>query len=119
MELPFDFEILVINDFENKTYFEDRRVIELFNPNGGVAKSRNLGVNTASYEKLLLIDDDMIVNKSSILWIFNQLDHSIHNALNVDWVYPPELRAKAQKTKFGRYLLTQGHASSRRMDGQR
>ncbi len=111
IDFPFETEIIIVNDFENQLYFSDLPVVEIFNPEGGVAKSRNLGVSVSNHDHLLFIDDDMIVTEDAILWIKDSLSTTLKTALNVDWIYPGDLLARAQRSKFGRYLINNGHAS--------
>jgi GT2 family glycosyltransferase len=108
-----DMEIIIVND--SKTHevdlgFSDPSITILKNKKSGVASARNLGVDHAKNEKLIFMDDDMIVNEEAISYIDKFLEENPQSCININWVYPNELQQKIQKKKFGRYLLKNGHA---------
>lgn len=106
-------EIIVINDSKtnepNVDAFKDMvRVVK--NTGSGVASARNFGAKLATYENIIFIDDDIVIDHASLLYITTFLDEHPDCCVNIDWVYPMELQEKIRKTKFGRYLLYNGHA---------
>ncbi len=103
-----DYEIIVINDSKTNTVeipteWSDKITL-LNNPKQGVASARNLGASIARSGHLLFVDDDMIINRKAVERAITYLKESPDTCLNIDWVYPPELRAKLDSYQFGRYL---------------
>lgn len=106
-------EIIVVND--SKTNEVDVSTIQypikvIKNPKSGVASARNFGLQHATHDKLVFIDDDIIVSKEAISFISNFLNEKGDACINLDWVYPVDLQKSIGKTKFGRYLVKNGHA---------
>ena len=108
-----DMEIIVVNDSKDCLLHLGEKypgVLVLDNPKSGVASARNLGLRHARHEKIIFMDDDMMVHREALLFIIGFLDQHPGNSINLNWIYPPDLQAKIRKTKFGRYLLRNGHA---------
>ncbi len=100
-------EIIVVNDSKTKepTLVNDSRVRLINNSKQGVASARNGGAKVATGEVILFLDDDILISPESVrhlLSIHRQLDHV---ALNLDWVYPPEILNDLHHRSFGRFLI--------------
>lgn len=110
-------EFIVVNDSKNSVVLlsntEKNKIILLNNPKQGVASARNLGVHYATSDKLLFIDDDIIISQQNIIKLIECLNTiSIDNAcINVNWVYPPKLNITLGKSPFGRFLIKHGFTS--------
>ena len=102
------YEVIVINDSKTnaiKIPIEWTDTISVYhNPKQGVASARNYGASLAQSEKLVFIDDDMIITRQSVEKTIEYLDHNKDVCLNLDWVYPVELQEKLHNYSFGRYL---------------
>jgi GT2 family glycosyltransferase len=102
------YEILVINDSKTNVVEipqEWQSAISVYNnPKQGVASARNYGVSLAKSDNLLFVDDDMIINRKAVQRAIDFLKEKSNDCLNVDWVYPPELRERMNGYQFGRYL---------------
>jgi glycosyltransferase involved in cell wall biosynthesis len=103
-------EVIVVNDgdsdldipaeFADKAHFYK-------NPERGVSYARNFGALKAKGNLLFFVDDDMWINRESLEWINSYviLQQNTDAVYNINWVYPPELNEKLNKTKIGQYLL--------------
>lgn len=111
--LPFEFEVIVVNDNKelHSTIYLNTLTKLLFNTIGGAASSRNLGASNAKYNYFLFIDDDMIVSKDSIVYIYTELTKDENISYNVDWTYPLDLLNIIKKKAFGRYLINNNHTT--------
>jgi glycosyltransferase involved in cell wall biosynthesis len=103
-----DYEIIVINDSKTNivqiAYEWEDKVYVINNTKQGVASARNLGATIAKAELLIFVDDDVIINRKAVERAIEYLGKNKNVSLNVDWVYPPELRKKLNTYQFGRYL---------------
>ncbi len=102
-----EFEIIVVNDGEEKVYYEDKRVNIVKNQKKGVASARNYGVSLSKYENLLFFDDEMLLNDQSIEILFDFFNSYKKDqfCLNIDWIYPDNLINLCKANNFGRYLI--------------
>ncbi len=101
-----EFEIIVVNDGDEEVCVEDNRVKIVKNTKKGVASARNYGVSLSKHDFLLFLDDDMLINDSSVEIITNFInsDKKEKFCLNIDWIYPKTLIELCEKSNFGRYL---------------
>lgn len=103
-------EIIIVNDYkEGSVVLSEENKSSLIhivnNPKKGVASARNYGANQAHSFKLIFVDDDMIVNRETILKSINFLDTTKKKSYNANWDYEKELLSQISKTQFGRYLI--------------
>jgi GT2 family glycosyltransferase len=112
-----DYEIIVINDSKNNTVDIpaewSKHISVVNNPKQGVASARNLGASLAKSEKLLFIDDDMIINRRSVDRAIAFLDEHKNACLNINWLYPDDLNNNLEAYQFGRYLIHFGFTTLR------
>ena len=106
-----DAEIIVVND--SKTAMVQlpevsSKVLLLNNPKSGVAAARNFGAANAKGEVLLFVDDDILIGKENIKAIIEAHQQFPDAALNLLWVYPPDLMNQVRETSFGRFLIKYG-----------
>ncbi len=109
----FNAEIIVVNDSSQhlQALKPHPKLTYLNNPKSGAASARNFGALHADAILLLFLDDDMLLSKDHLDVI---LSHSLKEPTHIyllNWTYPPELEATLQRTKFGRYLLSQRYTS--------
>lgn len=109
-------EIIVVNDYkEGEVILYEKNKSTLItlvnNPKQGVASARNYGANLANSKNLIFIDDDMIVNKETILASIIFLNTTEKSTYNANWVYEKELLSQIIKTQFGRYLIQNNFTS--------
>lgn len=103
-------EVIIVNDY-NKNDIELAQsnkipYIKVFNnPKQGVASARNLGAKEAHSDKLLFVDDDMILNRSAIKKAIDFLETYPNATCNANWIYEEKLTNEISKTSFGRYLI--------------
>lgn len=115
----FDIEFIVINDSKKSPIVllkEEQALIRVYdNPKQGVASARNYGVSLASSDIIMFLDDDMILRPENIKHIFSLLKRvdMSNTCFNIDWIYPPQLISKIEKTKFGRFLIQNGFTTMR------
>lgn len=100
-------EIIVVNDSKTRepVLLSDPRVRQINNPKQGVASARNCGARVATGEVILFLDDDIVISPESVrhvLSVHRQLDGI---ALNLDWIYPPEILRGLDGESFGRFLI--------------
>lgn len=67
------FELIIVDDgsLDNtgevcRSYLRDPRVIYLFQPNGGLASARNMGIKASRHEHLCFLDDDDLYEPSKL-----------------------------------------------------
>lgn len=103
-----DAEVIVINDskISRPLVPPSPRVSLLDNPRSGVASARNLGASKSQGAIILFVDDDIVISAESVRHILRVHRENPHIALNLDWMYPPELMQMLDKTTFGRFLST-------------
>jgi GT2 family glycosyltransferase len=107
-------ELIIVNDskeelFDYKHWGESRINFQIVNsPKSGVASARNYGAAIAKGEFLLFIDDDMIVNKESILHAIDFLEKNSNVTYNANWTYSDETVSVLSETCFGRFLISIG-----------
>lgn len=110
-------EIIVINDSKtNHVVIEKKysdRVKVFNNPKNGVAAARNYGAKISSFNRLLFLDDDTLINKSNISDLLVLSKQYPDAAINFSWVYPDELLERIKKTQFGRYLIHINYTSQK------
>ena len=110
-----NYEIIVINDSKtnivqiSEEWGSNIRVYN--NPKQGVASARNLGASLARSEYLIFMDDDMVLNKDVVEKSVLYLKENKNTCLNINWIYPDELRSKLLGHSFGRYLEHYGFTS--------
>lgn len=107
-------EIIVINDSKTAEVTIPNSVssVSIFNnPNNGVASARNLGVKKAKHSLLLFLDDDILISANGLSSAIDFILKHPASALNLNWIYPPELSTTIEHTKFGRYLIQKGFTS--------
>lgn len=117
-----DAEIIVVNDAVGRTPVISSDLLEnvvlLNNPKKSVGAARNFGVNNSNGEYIIFLDDDFLISRESILALGDLLNSHPDKVFNGAWIYPPELLEEIRKTKFGRYLISEGFTSLReRMKG--
>ena len=101
-------EILVINDSktgEPSLPANNGSIRLINNPKSGVAAARNLGVSQAKGNYLLFVDDDIVFEARHLLYTIDFLRSHEQAAINLNWVYPPDLLEACQKTAFGRFMV--------------
>lgn len=106
-------EIIVVDDNKDKPItlpFLHHKLRLLKNPGSGVASARNYGAKYANYDRLIFMDDDMIITQHALSVVTDFLNENPGACMNLSWTYPPELQKQISTTKFGRYLLKNGHA---------
>lgn len=103
-------EVIIVNDYKNKDIelmesnkISNIRVIN--NVKQGVASARNLGAKNAYSDKLLFVDDDMILNRNAINKAIQFLEAHPNATCNANWIYEEKLTNEISKTSFGRYLI--------------
>jgi glycosyltransferase involved in cell wall biosynthesis len=100
-------EIIVVNDSKSSIPVipESLKNVKLFdNPKTGVASARNLGAKNASGHLLLFLDNDILISRESInhiIMLHSQLEHA---AINLNWIYSPEMQQVIGSKNFGRFL---------------
>lgn len=100
-------EIIVVNDGEdviNLQSFDYPRIRVVKNRGKGVASARNTGATLSTGDILLFLDDDIWISEEAIEKIIEFHQHHEHAALNLNWVYPPDVQMNLHETLFGRYL---------------
>ena len=105
--LPFDGEIIIVNDSKNQVLIPDtlkQDIILVNNPKQGVASARNYGASKARGEWLLFMDDDMLINSSNIREVVSLIQDYPQACFNINWEYPTALQKKLKQTQFGRFL---------------
>jgi GT2 family glycosyltransferase len=112
---PDEYEIIIINDSSSSIpvldYLKHISVKLYNNEKSGVASARNFGVRHAKYDTLLFMDDDIIVQKDSLLTVTSLSVKYAQAAINVNWTYPENLTQEIKESTFGRYLLHNGYTS--------
>jgi glycosyltransferase involved in cell wall biosynthesis len=109
-------EIIVVNDNKEADFILDKKntstQITVLNSTGsGVACARNTGAKKARAGKFIFVDDDMLLNKESILNACTFLDKNTDSTYNANWVYETNLIKNISSTKFGRYLIHNQHTT--------
>jgi glycosyltransferase involved in cell wall biosynthesis len=102
-------EIIVVNDGEdvvNLQAFAYPRIRVVKNRGKGVASARNTGATISTGDILLFLDDDMLISEEAIEKVIAFHLHREDSALNLNWVYPPDMQRNLHETLFGRYLET-------------
>jgi len=98
-------EVIIINDSEKDVKIQKNYKVKLYkNPGKGAASARNFGVKKSQFPMLLLLDDDMLIFKENIDKIIKIHSEFPNIALNLNWVYPPDLQKNIMEHNFGRYL---------------
>src|SRR5574337_488774 len=96
---------------------DDIRMLKNPRNRNTVFSSRNYGDSIARAPLLLFIDDDIIVNPASILFVLDFHAKNPRTAANVSWTYPPELIAQMQHSLFGRFQVKSGITTMRELYG--
>lgn len=113
IEIPH--EVIVINDSKEsvpKIPDEYLKKIKLYNnPKKGLASVRNFGLQLATFEYILFIDNDIIIQKNTITELIKLSNNYPQMPINFNWVYPEILIKKAQQIQFGRYMIKNGFTS--------
>lgn len=100
-------EIIIVNDSKTSTVIvpDNLKNVKLFNnPKTGVASARNLGAKHASGQLLLFLDNDILISRESIdhiMMLHSQLDNA---AINLNWIYSPDIHQHLGTGNFGRFL---------------
>lgn len=99
-------EVIVVNDGDSPLDLAQFRtaVKVVANRGSGVASARNTGASFAAGTVLLFMDDDMWMTRRAIEEILRFHNETDFAALNVNWIYPPDLDRMLPDTVFGRYL---------------
>ena len=106
--MGLDYEVIVINDSKENTvdipakWMDKIKVFD--NPKQGVASGRNLGASLARSEFLIFMDDDMILTREAVNRSMEYLRENMDVCMNLNWIYPDELRGTLKEYSFGRYL---------------
>lgn len=103
-------EVIIVNDYKKKdielTASNKVPYIRIFNnPKEGVASARNFGAKNAKSDKILFVDDDMILNRNAIKKAIDFLEAYPNATCNANWIYEEKLTNEISKTSFGRYLI--------------
>lgn len=109
-----DAEVLVVNDSPTGTPIipVNLKNVRLLSSEGrGVATARNRGAREASGDLLIFIDDDVVIDATTVRKVIEQHETNDKIALNPDWVYPPELVEVLHHSAFGRFLFRHGMTS--------
>ena len=113
IEIPH--EVIVINDSKDsvpKIPEEYLGKIKLYNnPKKGLASVRNFGLQLASFEYILFIDNDIIIQKNTIHELIKLSIKHPRMPINFNWTYPDFLINKANQLQFGRYMIKNGFTS--------
>jgi len=106
-------EVIVVNDSKKTVpVIPDASQVKLLNnPGSGVASARNLGVQHATRQWILFLDDDMLISRENLLAYKNYLENTDKICVNLNWTYPPELVAQIKNYAFGRYLIAKKFTS--------
>jgi glycosyltransferase involved in cell wall biosynthesis len=99
-------EIIVVNDGDSPVDKGPKALaIKIIaNRHSGVASARNTGAAAASGRILLFMDDDIWFTQKAIGRIIEIHRAQTNIALNVNWVYPDNLKKRLRLHAFGRYL---------------
>lgn len=101
-------EVIIVNDNKNNLLnpadYKHPKVKFVDNPKQGAASARNYGASLTSRELLLFLDDDIIVNKTSIETSISLLLSINKSVVNCNWEYEPSYRNQLRSKQFGRYL---------------
>ena len=112
-----DYEIIVVNDSKNNQVAIPSEwqgnIICVNNPKQGVASARNLGASLARSGNLVFVDDDMMLNRKAVEGTMEYLKKNKNVCLNINWIYPDELKHRLESYSFGRYLEHFGFTSLR------
>lgn len=103
-----ELEIIVVNDDPNipfKLNNPNTSVRIITNPGKGVASARNFGASNANSKNLIFVDDDMLLNKETILNAIEFIESNPNTCYNANWVYPENILKKISNNLFGRYLI--------------
>lgn len=109
----FEGEIIVVDDNkdEDLTFpFHHSKLRLVKNPGKGVASARNFGLSQIRYDLVIFLDDDMLITLNHITTAVEFISKNPTSCLNFNWTYPPDLLSQIDQTKFGRYLVNNGHA---------
>lgn len=106
-----DAEIIVVNDSSTSELTVPpylSKVTVLQNAKSGVASARNTGARKATGTILLFLDDDILVNRTSVDQILKLHETFPASCFNLNWTYPPSLEAELTKSSFGRLMKRKG-----------
>ena len=109
--LHLDAEIIVVNDSKTSDLIVPSNfssVIVLQNTKTGVASARNTGARKATGSILLFLDDDILINRTSVDQVIRLHEALPFSCFNPDWTYPPSLASELMKTSFGRFMKRKG-----------
>lgn len=102
----YNSEIIVINDSANqKIEFSNPRVRIERNPKKGVASARNFGASMAKSDRLIFLDDDMLLTKPGVDKILEHLCKEEQSFYLLNWKYPHDLESSLKGEKFGRFMI--------------
>lgn len=105
-------EVIVVNDGAQQPDLSDFPAVKLLqNPGSGVASARNRGAAEAASERLIFLDDDMLVFPDNIDTILKLTTNVPDCCINLNWIYPPETEKQIAGQAFGRYLIHYGFTS--------
>ena len=115
----FVHEIIVVNDgevelsdLENSNQGLNVKVVR--NKGKGAAAARNFGAGLATYDLLLFIDDDMLLNENAIPQIIEFHKDKTNCMMSGSREYSPEILEKMNRHSFGRFMVRAGDSG---MDG--
>lgn len=102
-----EFEIIIVNNYHDGiTINEKYKGVKIINcTKNGVAASRNSGALLAKGNWLLFLDDDILVDQSTIQKIYELSTKDTKTIYLPNWVYPDSLYKHLNETNFGRFLI--------------
>lgn len=102
-------EVIVVNDGGTSPDLGAYPGVKLMqNAGSGVASARNRGTAAAASERLIFLDDDMLVFADNIDTILRLTADIPDCCINLNWIYPPEVEKRISQHAFGRYLIHYG-----------
>lgn len=112
---PFGkFEVIVVNDGNEEPKAIQQKykdIIVLKNKGSGAACARNTGAETARYDMLLFIDDDMLIPTGCIARHVGLHQKYVNSVISGSWKYADSLVQILKSTPFGRYKLENDYKS--------
>lgn len=102
-------EVIVVNDGGTLPDLSAYPGVTLMqNAGSGVASARNRGAAAAASERLIFLDDDMLVFPDNIDTILRLTADIPDCCINLNWIYPPGIAEHIATYAFGRYLIHYG-----------
>lgn len=104
-----EIEVIVVNDGKPDPDLSAYTFATIYqNPKSGVASARNLGVEHAAADRLIFLDDDMLIFPENIDSLLSLTRDIPDQCINLNWIYPPDIQQQLSGYAFGRYLVNNG-----------